>query len=300
MKEGMNIGRLLDPKIDYVFKRIFGYVGNEDITCDLLNAVLKREVTNVKLDCDKILEKDLLDDKIGILDIRAKIDGNINCNIEMQVVDRKNIEKRLLFYWSKMYTSSIKEGNNYEQLEKTIVILFSDYKLDGLKKIKKYVTKWNIREEEYTGIILTDVFEIYIIELPKVNKYIEKANTNRLDFWVKFIENPEVVDVSKEDGAIRKAKEVLEEISSDDRERRLAELREKYIMDQKAIEQGGYEKGRKDGIKEGRIEGLQQGLQQGIEQNKREIVVKMKEQKIDIDVISKVTGLSVEEIEEIN
>ncbi len=38
---------------------------------------------------------------------------------------------------------------------------------------------------------------------------------------------------------IKKAKKVLEEISQDGKERYLAELREKYIMDQKAIEDAG-------------------------------------------------------------
>ena len=68
----------------------------------------------------------------------------------MQIVDRKNIEKRILFYWSKMYTSSIQQGQDYETLEKSIVILFSDYELDNLQTIEKYITKWNIKEEEYT------------------------------------------------------------------------------------------------------------------------------------------------------
>ncbi len=65
------------------------------------------------MDNNPILEKDMLDDKIGILDIKAKIDTNINCDIEMQVINKKDIEKRLLFYWSKMYDISVKEGQDY-------------------------------------------------------------------------------------------------------------------------------------------------------------------------------------------
>ena len=106
-----------------------------------------------------ILEKDLLDDKVGILDIRAKIENKINCNIEMQIVDRKNIEKRILYYWSKLYNMNIKTGKEYENLEKVIVILITDYEIDSLKKIKKYETKWNIREEYYQKVILTDVMD---------------------------------------------------------------------------------------------------------------------------------------------
>ena len=95
-----------------------------------------------------------------------------------------------------MYSKSIKEGENYEKLEKTIAILITDYELKGLKEIKKYMTKWNIREEEYQKIILTDVMEIYIMELPKFERYKEKED-NKLNSWVKFIEEPEVVDVKE-------------------------------------------------------------------------------------------------------
>ena len=98
------------------------------------------------MDNNPILEKDMLDDKIGILDIKAKIDNNINCDIEMQVINKKYIEKRLLFYWSKMYDISVKEGQDYTILEKTIVILIADYELEGLKEIKKYLTKKNINK----------------------------------------------------------------------------------------------------------------------------------------------------------
>ena len=97
------IEKLLDPKIDYVFKRLFGYTGNEEITKGLISSIIGREISSIELDNNPILEKDLLDEKVGILDIRAKIENKINCNIEMQIVDRKNIEKRILYYWSKLY-----------------------------------------------------------------------------------------------------------------------------------------------------------------------------------------------------
>lgn len=184
-----------------------------------------------------------------------------------------------------MYNVSIKEGYDYENLEKSIAILITDYELEGLKEIKKYITKWNIREEEYQKIILTDVMEIYIIELPKFERYKEKAD-NRLNSWVKFIESPEVVDM-EENKEVSKAKKVLEEISQDERERYLAELRQKYIMDQKAIEGAGFDKG------------LKVGIQQGEEKQTIVIAKKLKEQNIDINIISKTTGLTEDEIEKL-
>ena len=226
----------------------------------------------------------MLDDKVGILDIKAKIDNEVNCDIELQVVDRKNIKKRILFYWSKMYNMSIKAGEDYSTLEKAVVILITDYELEGLKGIEKYITKWNIREEEYQRIILTDLMEVYIIELPKFEKYKENTGNNILNSWVKFIKNPEVKDMEATNKELNKAKKVLEEISQDKHERYLAELRQKYIMDQKAIEDAGYDKGLKD------------GLEQGKNEQAKNISKKMKKQNIDIKVISEITGLSIEDI----
>ena len=87
---------------------------------------------------------------------------------------------------------------------------------------------------------------------------------------------------------VKKAKKVLDELSQDEYERRLAELREKYIMDQKATEAAGYDKG------------LEQGLKQGIEQGKKnktlELAKKMKAQGLDSDTIHKITNISIDEI----
>ena len=87
---------------------------------------------------------------------------------------------------------------------------------------------------------------------------------------------------------IKKAKKVLEEISQDGKERYLAELREKYIMDQKAIEDAGYDKGLNDGIAK--------GITQGKKNKTTEIAKRMKEQGIDIEKIKDITGLTIEEI----
>ena len=184
-----------------------------------------------------------------------------------------------IFYCGKTYIQSIKSGDDYLKLEKSIAILISDYELPSLKKIKKYVSKWNLREENYGNIILTDDIEIYIIELPKFEKYI---NDSTLSDWVKFIINPKVIDMKNEE--VKKAKKVLDEISQNEEERRLAELREKYIMDQKAVEAAGYDKG------------LKCGIEQGIETNRIQIARKMKTQGFDTDTIRNITDLSIEEI----
>ena len=69
-----------------------------------------------------------------------------------------------------MYTKTIVSGQDYDSLEKCIAILITDYTLDVTKEIPKYITTWNIREDEYRQFILTDVMEICIIELKKLVK----------------------------------------------------------------------------------------------------------------------------------
>ena len=268
---------LLKLKNDYTFKRVFGYTGNEEITKGLLNAILKEKVTEVSLNCNTILERDLYDDKLGILDIRAKVNNLVDINIEMQLVDEKNIEKRIIFYLSKMYTQNLKKSHNYSELNKCISILFIDFELEKLKEIPKYLTKWNIREETYGKIILTDVLEFYIIEMPKINKY-SSVNT-LLDTWVKFISNSEGLNMENADESIKKAKEVLDEISEDEHEQYLAHLREKYIFERQGIEEAGFDKGAKA--------------------KQIEIAKKMKAKNMKIDEIAEITGLTKEEIEKL-
>ena len=88
-----------------------------------------------------------------------------------------------------------------------------------------------------------------------------------------------------EDENINKAKNVLEEISQDERERRLTELREKYRMDQHAIMLAGYDKGLRDGI------------EKGVEQNRKDILKKLLKMNLSIEEITTITGFTEEEIE---
>ena len=95
---------------------------------------------------------------------------------------------------------------------------------------------------------------------------------------------------------IQKAKKVLEEISQDEHEQYLAELREKYIMDQKATEAAGYDKDLKAGLGQGIQQGIREGVQQGMQKEKLQIAKKMLSKKIDLNTISELTGLSIQEL----
>ena len=138
--------KLLNPTNDYVFKRIFGYKGNENITKSLLESITGTKINKIEIKEETNLYKNLIGDKVGILDIKAVLDNEIHTDIEMQIANNKSIIHRILFYWSKMYISNLSEGEDYKKLKKTIIVLFTDFKLEELNLINNYYSKWQIKE----------------------------------------------------------------------------------------------------------------------------------------------------------
>ena len=278
---------LLKVTNDYVFKRIFGKKGNEDITRSFIEAVTNEYYSDINLEDTPILERDLIENKMGVLDVKVVANKKNDIDIEMQVTKSEYIAERILWYWAKMYASSINKGEGYSSTKKAICIMIADFKIEKLKEITNYHTKWNIIEEENRNIILTDKLEIHIIELEKLKN---KDGKEKLKQWCKFIKMPESVGEStmKE---IKMAKEELNKISQDKKERRLAELREKAIMDEMAIRDSGYNDGKK--------EGKEEGLKIGKKIRSIEIAKEMIKEKLDLAVISKVTGLSSDELKNI-
>ena len=79
----MSETKLLDLKNDYIFKRTFGCSESGEITKILLRDVLQDNIKSIELNNQTITEKELMDDKVGIMDIKAVLNGNTPCNIEI-------------------------------------------------------------------------------------------------------------------------------------------------------------------------------------------------------------------------
>ena len=268
------------PKMDIIFQAIFGEVGSENITKDFLEKILKRKIEKISLDKNPILRRELKDEKLGVLDIVTELDGKEKCNIEMQLIDKNNIIERMLYYWSKMYTKQIKAGDDYNKLEKTIVILIADFNIKGLEEVE-YHSTWKIIEtNSVKKLILTDKFELDIIELSKI-KGRENEKDQLLD-WLIFLENPESERVARkmeENENLKEAVEKLDRISEDEKMQRIIELREKAIRDEHAI----YAKGVDDGIEKGIMKIAKSMLKKGM----------------NVSDIIEITGLTKEEIEKL-
>ena len=285
---------LLNPTNDYVFGRIFGYKGNENITKGLLESITNEKYKSLEIANSVPTIKDLQDDKIGILDIKATADNNSIFNIEMQVAKNKNIADRILWYWSNLYSNSINKGEDYIKTKKAIAILIADFNLSNLTKIPNFHTSWHIREDEFLGIILTEKLELHIIELKKleVNSN-QNAKQKKLTKWLRFILNPsKKEDLNmEEDEDIKAARKVLEQISQDEKEREKARLRDKYVREMNSSRNEGYAEGKADGLSVGRLEGKAS--------EKLKIAKIMLQEGSDIKFIVKCTGLTEEEVKKL-
>ena len=283
--------KMLSSKIDVVFKMLFGEQKHERITKKLIEDVIEEKVETIELEQTPYLWGNQADDKLGIIDVRATINGKNPIDIEMQILDNHDIEKRILFYWSKLYLKQIDRGDDYNKLNRSISIIFLDYEIEKLKQLSIH-TKWQIRSDKNGKTILTEDLEIHIIEIPKINRMLENG---KLKKWILFLENPEGEETKKmaeKEKEIKEAIETLEDISSDEAKERIAELRQKYIMDTKSQLRTAEEKGLKKGIKEG----LKKGLEEGIKSGKKEIAKKMLQENIALETIIEITGLTEDEI----
>ena len=278
--------KILSPKLDVVFQALFGEVGSERITRRFLQSILKEEVTEVDLSQNVILRRKREDDKLGILDIIAKINKKEYCNIEMQLVNTGEIKERMLYYWSRIFSKQLKKNQDYKELEKTIVILIANFNIEGLEELK-CCTEWKIIDDETRKVILTDKFELCIIEMPKVK---ETEEQEELMDWLCFLENPKserIKEKMEENEELKEAVEKLEGMSEDEYMQRIADLREKAILD--------YNSGMSFSLRKG----IEQGREEGKKEANLENAKKMLEEKASIEFIMKVTGLTKEEIEKL-
>ena len=294
---------------DYIFKKIFAKKGNESLLQDLLNSILQIKIKSIEVIADANLERQLESNKLGILDIKAKVDEDTIIDIEIQIINRYNMIERTLFYWSGLYYNVLQKGEDYKEIKKVIAINILDYNefdegpYHEIAKLRR----------EYLYKILTDKIEIHFIQIPKFKKQRKDMKT-KLDMWMDFIsqiDEKEVKNAMRKNKEIKKAQEEYEYLTGDEEERRIAFLREKAIRDENSIFDAGKDIGRREGKEEGKEEGIEIGKEQGIEigkeqgieigkeQTKKEIVKTMTKENMPIETIMKVTKLSREEIEKI-
>jgi predicted transposase/invertase (TIGR01784 family) len=230
----------IDPKIDIAFKKVFGSEPWRDLTASLINAVLEpppqQRLVEVEL-LNPYSEKMTLDDKLSILDIKARDDEGRLYNLEMQMLTTVSLVQRLLYYWSKVYSQQLPEGDDYTRLRPTISICFVNGVLFG--DWPEHHTRFRLLDA--TGRLrLTDDLVVHMIELPKFTRTLAELHAP-LDFWLYFFKNGAELDADALPGAMdrpeqRKAMGVLKMLAQSDLERELYEGRLKAKRDMQTLE----------------------------------------------------------------
>lgn len=247
---------------------------------------LFQEITIV----DPHLEKQYINDKLGVVDLRVLTKRKDTYHIEIQLAPMKEMAERMIYYNSKLLVNQIKEGDNYGKLNKVISILLVDYIMYEDEYCHSCF-KWY---DEKTNKMLSDLVEINVIELKKIDKLKLGDKYN----WIKFLNSTEKEDfdmLAEAKPIFRDAVSRLAILSEDERNRMIADDREKAIRDEDARRRYAEEKGFNVGLERG----LEQGIEQGIEQNSFEVALRLLKLGTNIEIIKIATNLSEEKIIEL-
>ncbi|MBU3107556.1 Rpn family recombination-promoting nuclease/putative transposase [Clostridium gasigenes] len=273
---------LLDPKVDFVFKNIFGTEKDPKRLISFLNATLKpkKKIVSVMIKGTDIA-KQFVEDKYSRMDIKATTSNDEIINIEIQLKDEKNMIKRSMYYLSKMYEEQLGNAQDYSMIEKTICINILNFKY---LKTEKFHTSYRMKEIE-THEELTDVIEMHFIEIPKLRESDDEKDM--LVAWTEFLKNPEsekVRHLEMDIEEIRSAKDELIRMSNDDKEREIYDMRSKILKDKISELNGAEKRGEERGEKRG---GEKKAMQ--IAKNLLDV--------LDNETIALKTGLTIEAIE---
>jgi len=202
--------RQYDPLNNFFFYKVFGEKGNEVQLLGFINAVLGK-TGNDKFVSVEILENknfmaEIMSGKSCSLDVRAQLQNGTMVNIEVQLQDEHNMDRRSLFYLSKEYVKRLKAGKNYIELQNVIAINIVDY---DFPKTKNFHSCFHLREDTEPDIILTDALEIHFINMVKYRKQGKERLDDPLCRWLAWLNknSPQELleEVVKMDTAIQSA-----------------------------------------------------------------------------------------------
>ena len=286
------------PRVDLAFKKIFGVEENKDLLISLINSIVGQDnqVEDITL-LNPYNPKNFRQDKLSILDIKAKgIDGK-RFNIEIQISDEADYDKRALYYWAKLYTEQLKTAQDYSTLSKAIGIHILNF--TSIPQAQNYHNVFHITEKE-NGFAYFKDLELHTIELNKFTgdsseelQDIVAKTRNALDMWLAFLTRHDLLKADKlpkelDNDKLKKALKVLDVLNFSEEERELYEDHLKWLR----IEANTLKKTAEKALAEGISIGEARGIEKGVEKT----AINMLKQKLDNKLISSVTGLSLEEI----
>jgi len=274
----------LNPLNDFLFLKTMGEKGDEEQLLSFLNAVLGRDGDNklqsVEILENKIITPEILGNKSSILDVLAQTEGGTRVNIEVQLQNFWDMDRRSLFYWSREYSKQLKAGENYIELPNVISINIVNFEYINSKNFHACFHLWEDTEKD---IMLTNALEIHFIDMVKFRRLGYNTTEGSKDFldtplnrWLTFFEKNSpsklIEEILKMDVAIRKANDMIDIVTMDEATYRIYEVREKALHDWNS------------------------SLGGAIRETKKEVARKMKAANLPISQIIECTGLTEKQV----
>ncbi len=275
--------RYLNPKIDMVFRKIFGQHPN--ILKSFLNAILPlpegRYITELSyLPADEVPA--IPSFKHTIADVKCKDQTGDIFLVEMQVQWTASFAKRLLYGTSRAYVHQLRRGEPYKGLNRVLGVGLIDAVFD--ETTDEWYHHYELRHKSISDKVLDDV-QLLFIELPKFKPQ-SLVDKKMQVLWLRFMSelNEETVDVPKEWLEVPEIQEALtlaQEVAYTPEELASCETYWDSVSTQKSYVHDAEKKGREEGREEERFEVAKKMLAKGL----------------DIPTVSEVTGLPADKVE---
>jgi predicted transposase/invertase (TIGR01784 family) len=228
----------IDPTVDYAFKKLFGDPANSELLIHLLNAVLVPALPIVEVQIlNPFNEKDFAEDKLSVLDIKARDAGRAWFNVEVQGKALGWLRQRFAYYNASLFVDQLGEGEHYHLLLPAISICFLKEPL--FPQVAAPHLRFMLCDCEHR-VRLSDSLQIHTIELSKYNYHgLSLSAADPLTQWAFFLDRAaglESVELKRLLPAYEyaKATQVMETIARTPEQRQLYESRRKAEMDYRA------------------------------------------------------------------
>jgi predicted transposase/invertase (TIGR01784 family) len=294
----------LNPLNDFMFLKTMGEKGCEAQLLSFLNAVLeqtgKGSLTSVEIVENTVLQAEMAGAKKNILDVRARLADNTRINIEVQLKNKYNMDKRSLYYWSREFYQGIESGQDYHDLPAVIAINILDF---GFLPLDEFHTSFHLWEDRHKEYMLTGALELHFLEMPKFRRCREKdIGHNALHRWLSYFNRKApfrlIEEIVAMDPVIEKAQAMMDVISRDEGLRHAYEMHELALMDERNLLRQ-LEEARKEAQRKGQEEGIAKGIAKGRLEAVKETAKKLKARGMPADQIAADTGLAQEEVEKL-
>lgn len=248
--------RYLDPKNDFIFKKIFG--NHPDLLKSFLNAILPLPEDCViekltYLAPDNVPEIPAL--KYSIVDVRCFDNHGRHFIVEMQLQWTPDFIKRMIFNAASTYVRQLKKGEEYQDLSPVYGVALLDTQFD--KVSPEWFHHFRMAHAVDKNNVL-DHIQLILIELPKFQPTTTKDKKLTI-LWLRFLKeinektqeiDPHLLEVAE----IKQALTLLEVASYNEEELLAYDQRWDAVSSEKTLLRGKFAEGIVKGRAEGRAE----------------------------------------------